>query len=125
MMAGLLRSEMLKAMNVEDLNCSEIRQKARCVGNVVMYERTARRNLYGFTKCPRFQHSGCRISSCWTVFFIVVMVFMLYPVSSFGMPILGRRGADQREQGDNGGRQKRAIVGENVVSAQLSESYSR
>jgi hypothetical protein len=120
MMAGLLSLEKPKVMNVDDLHCSEIRQKTCCIGNiVVMDERTTRRKLYGFTKCPSFEHGGCRISLCWTVLFIVVMVFMWYPGSSFGMSVPGRLGAGQRGQGrENGGRQKRAIIGDNVVSTQ-------
>lgn len=117
MMAGLFRSETPKVMNVEDLNC-EIRQKTCCVdNNVVMDERTTRRKSCGFTKCPSYEHGGCRISLCWTVLFIVVTVFMWYPASSFGMPVPGRPGAGQRGQGrENGGLQKRAIIGDNVVS---------
>jgi hypothetical protein len=118
MMAGLLRLETPKVMNVDDLNSSEIRQKRCCIGNIViMDERTTRRKLYGFTKCPRFEHGGFHISLCWTVLFIVVMVFMWYPGSSSGMPVPGRPGADQRgQESENGGRQKRAIIGDNVVS---------
>jgi hypothetical protein len=120
MMAGLLTLEAPKVMNVGDLTCSEIRHSTRCIGNIgVMDERTTCRKSYVFTKCLRFEHGGCRISLCWTVFFIVVMVFMWYPASSFGMPVPGSLGAGQRGQGrENGGRQKRAIIGDNVVSIQ-------
>jgi hypothetical protein len=119
MMAGLSRLETPKVMNVED--CSEVRHNTRRIGNiVVMDERTTSRKPHGFTKCLRFEDSGCRrISLCWTVLFIVVMVFMWYPASSFGMPAPGSLGAGQRGQGrENGGRQKRAIIGDNVVSIQ-------
>jgi len=120
MMAVLLRLETPKVMNVEDNTCSEIRQNKRCIGNIgVMDERTTSRKSYGFTKSLRFEHGGCRISLCWTVLFIVVMVFIWYPASSFGMRVPGSLGAGQRGQGrENGGRQKRAIIGDNVVSIQ-------
>jgi len=49
------------------------------------------------------------------------MVFMWYPASSFGMSVPGSLGAGQRGQGrENGGRQKRAIIGDNVVSIQFT-----
>jgi len=116
MMAGLLRLETSKVMKVED-----IRHNTHCIGNTdVMDERTTSRKSHGFTKCLRFENSGCRhISLCWTVLFIVVMVLMWYPASSFGMPAPGSLGAGQSGQGrENGGRQKRAIIGDNVVSIQ-------
>jgi hypothetical protein len=117
MMAGLLGSETPKVMNVEDLACSETRQKTCCVDNIgVMDERTATRKSHGSTKCPSFEYSGCHISLRWTVLFVVVM---WYPSSSFGMSVPGSLGPGQRGQGrENGGRQKRAIIGDNVVSIQ-------
>jgi hypothetical protein len=119
MMAGLFGLETPKVMNVED--CSEIRHNTRRIGNiVVMQERTTGRKSHGFTRCLRFQNSGCRrISLCWTVIFIVVMVFMWYPASTFGMQAPGSLGAGQRGQRrENSGRQKRAIIDDNVVSIQ-------
>jgi len=120
MMAGLVRLETPIVMNVEDLTCREISQNTGCIGNTgVMDGRTTSGKSHGFTKCLRFEHGGCRNSLCWTVLFIVVMVFMWYPASSFGMPVPGSLGAGQRGQGrENGGRQKRAIIGDNVVSKQ-------
>ena len=118
MMAGLLRLETPKVMN--DHTCSEICHNTRCIGNIVgMDGRTTSRNSYGFTKCLRFEHGGCRISLCWTVLFIVFMVFMWCLTSSFGMPVPGSLGAGRKGQGrENGGRKKRAIIGDNVVSIQ-------
>jgi hypothetical protein len=118
MMAGLLSLETPKVMNAEDLTCSEIRHNTRCIGNiVVMDERTTNRKSYGFRKCLGFEHGGC-ISLRWTVLFIV---FMWYPTSSFGMTVPGSLVSGQSEQGrENGERQKRAIIGDNVVSIQFT-----
>jgi hypothetical protein len=116
MMARSTGVETAKVMNAEDLPCSEIRQKTRCIGNNgVMDGRTTRRKSYGSTKCSRLEYSGCHISLRWTV--LAVMVFMCYPSSGFGMQVPGSLRAGQRGQGrENGGRQKRAIIGDNVVS---------
>jgi hypothetical protein len=118
MMAALLRFEMPTVMNVEERNCSEIRQKTWYEDDIVVMDgRTTRRKCCGFRKCPRFEHGGCHINLCWTVCLIVVTILLWCPGASFGMPVPGRLEAEQREAGrEDGSRQKRAIIGDNVVS---------
>lgn len=117
MMAALLRVGVPTVMNI-DLNCSEIRHKTCYEDDIVVNDRrTTRRNWCGFRKCPRFEHGGCHISSCWMVVLIVIIVVLWCPGSSFGKPLPGTLQGGQRGLGrDDSGRQKRAIIGDNVVS---------
>jgi hypothetical protein len=111
MMATLIRLEMPTVM-VKELNCSEIRQKTCCEDDVVMDGRTRRINCCGFINCPRFDHGGCHINPCWTVCLIVAMILLWYPGVCYGMPVAGRLEAER----EHSSRQKRAIIGDNVVS---------
>lgn len=103
-----------------DLNCSETRHKTCYEDDIVVSDRrTSRRNWWGFRKCPGFEHGGCRISLCWTAFLIVIIVLWWCPISSFGKPVPGTLDGDRRGLGrDESGRQKRAIIGDNVVSTE-------
>lgn len=122
MMDTLLRLEMPTVMKVKELNCSETRQKRCCEDDIVeMDGRTTRKKCCGFRKCPRFDVRGCHINLCWTVCLIVVTVLLLYPGVSFGMPAPGRLEAEQRADGS---RQKRAIIGDNVVSTPFENLVS-
>lgn len=125
MMDTLLRIEMPTVMKVKEPNCSEIRQKRYCEDDVVVMDgRTTRRKYCGFRKCPRFDGGGCHINLCWTVCLIVVTILLWYPSVSFGMPAPGRLEAEQRAAGrEHGSRQKRAIIGDNVVSTQIKNPY--
>lgn len=117
MMAALLRLGIPAGMNI-DLNCSEIRHKTCYEDDIVVnYRRTTIRNWCSFRKCPMFEHGGCHISLCWTVFLVVIVVVLWCPGSSFGKPVPGTLEGDQEGLGRNdSGRQKRAIIGDNVVS---------
>lgn len=113
----LLRLEMPTVMKVKELNCSEIRQKTCCEDAVVeMDGRTTRKKYCGFRNCTRFELDGL----CWTMCLIVAMVLLWYPGVSFGMPAPGRVETEQRAAAaagrEHGSRQKRAIIGDNVVS---------
>ncbi|PSN44374.1 hypothetical protein C0J52_10931 [Blattella germanica] len=73
-------------------------------------ERTTKKRWCGFRMRPRFELGRCHVSWCWTVFLIVHMVILCCPVSSFGMPV------PERPDRESGGRHRRNIIGDNVVS---------
>lgn len=125
MMDTLLRLEMPTVMKVKEPNCSEIRQKRYCEDDVVVMDgRTTRKKYCGFRKCPRFDVGGCHINLCWTVC-LIVTILLWYPGVSFGMPAPGRLEAEQRGAGrEHGSRQKRAIIGDNVVSTPIKNRLS-
>jgi hypothetical protein len=126
MMAALLRLGVPTVMNI-DLNCGEIRHKTCYEDDIVVNDRrTTRRDWCGYRKCPRLEHGGCHISLCWTVFLIVIIVVLWCPGSSFGKPVPGTLEGDWRVSArDGNGRQKRAIIGDNVVSTTPKVSHGR
>jgi hypothetical protein len=121
MMATLLRLETPTVMNI-DTDCGVTRHNTSNEDDIVVMDgRTTIRKLCAFRKCHRFEHGDSHISLCWTVFLIVIVVILGCPGSSVGLPVPGRLEADHKGAGrQDGGRQKRAIIGDNVVSTHFS-----